>query len=749
MNTVKYLSVVPRITRDQIMEFSPAERYELGTANGISVVPKSERVKEFLRGFEMTDADKIFVLQHANDKNPIERAHVHTESFVNNHGGQQEASATQIELTSVNGQKFTRPNTVIPLPFDVKLTRPLMRLAVMAATFLQVKNKKVGIHWAYKDLQKAWKDTTVNVAGLARFQKSMMEILMKDAAFVMRLNGATSSISSDDFLLSCAAVLNRCALADYIAINQIVVYEVFRFFEMRVTNGGKIEWRRYKVRVGKEKKPYIPDSCLMDVRAMFPSISEEMMGMLEAVRIHCKVPKLLFATGVIDASHNFQEPLGTLESVIKGHQVGVSLRQGEDVGTSRLYDMQGFTGLMDDFGIRISLLTSMALGVHDHFKAQGKADADIVIDIEMHSTGDAGLLCHSLQCHMPAVNWKLRVPKAGDWVKIHRDLHKFLIEIPRSEAVYVKFSSVEFQTFPSIGDYRMKSDQEVPRHECLGYVMYIPVFGPYWWHTAEKAKIEKAESSLRESNSFIPVPVPKKPVRVLAYGSGARLRGIVTNLTSFSLIGQSKRAYVPITLKCYESESAWYKYAVESMGSKNCFWVNPYSHYSPITNLVVSSKATVIYARTTPVMAEDAYTGDVSVAVEGSEDSDDGEGWEQVGEGSGELVDFKDHFPDAPPEIMNPAEQVHAAEQKAWNSVISKAAPPVDAPREKVEKKPSRSDEKRGKPKDKKKKKKVPRHNVRQDSDEDDERESSSDEDDPPKKIDFSSLDANLATFVQ
>jgi hypothetical protein len=680
------------------MEFTPAERMELALCNGISVMPKLEKVKKFLKTFQMSEADKVFVLQHASEKNPIERAHAHAESFLNTHGGQQHATQTEIELISITGQKFKRNNTIIPLPFGLKQNRPVMRPACMLGTFLQVKNKKVLPQGNVKELQKAWRDSTVMVAGIKRLQDCGIEILMNDPAFKLKLEGGSSSMSSDDFILTIALVLLRCPIADYVALHQILVYEVFRFFQRRVTTKGVVEWRRYKIRHSSgERRPFIPDKALSTVEQMFPTLPDTLKLRLEEIRKECNVPKLYFLTGFIDASHTFQDCPGTLESAIKAFQLSGALRSGESVATSRLYDMLGFTGLCDDFGQKISLLLAMAMGVRQHFLLNKVPEHEIMIDVQLLTTGDAPLLASSLHARMPNVNWKLKIPRAGDWSKIHKDLYKFLVEYPRPGATLVKYSDNEFQTYPSLGDYREKSNQEVPRQGQSVetpqlYVMYIPIFGPYWWNTEEKSKAEALENSLRQSNSFIPVPVPPLPISVYSYGSSARFRGIVTNLPNFALVGADAKGLVTIDLKKFESEASWYKRVVASMGEKNSYWINPYPHYSPITNLVLSSRATVVYARTTPVGPEDTYAGDVVDINDDYQPSDDDEeGWEGVsaqstgedideegddgdeGDGS-EGVDESGEETGVPAHILNAAEQQFAA--KAAPVVLP---PPVDS----------------------------------------------------------------------
>lgn len=218
-----------------------------------------------------------------------------------------------------------------------------------------------------------------------------------------------------------------------------------------------------------------------------------------------------------------------------------------------------------------------------------------------------------------------------------------------------------------MGEYRSSCHQDVPRHDCKYYVLYTPIAGPYWWNTKEIADREKKEADLRASNSFIPVAVPPRPLSVYRYGSAARLKGIVTDLPAFELIGVLKGQKVSVQLTKFATEDAWYRQVILHMAEKNAFFINPYAHFSPISNLPLASKTTVIFARVSGLIMEDTFSGDPGTFVEDVHSDEDGpDGWEEVsGEDDDEEASSEDMFEDAPPRPADTA------------SVVPFAAPPA------------------------------------------------------------------------
>lgn len=624
------MSQAPRITLDQIREFTPLERMDLGTANGISNPAKMEKVIKFLENFEMTSADKVFVLQHANDSGFSEKAFTHTVSYMNSHGGNQQVLEKTVKFVSVTGEEMTRPNTVIPMPFDVPPKRPLVqRLAVIIGTFTKVSQGKVIAYCNMKELLKAWKGTTFRPAGIPILQNCFIDIAKHDAAFQLRLQ-AKSAVSEDEYLVLIPQILNRCPMNDFIAINEIVVYQLFEFFSSRVAPDGVVEYKRKTVllpaKSGEKAKrvPLIPEKNLAKLTDVFVNLTPVQASEFERIRVEIGVPTLYFIRDYIDPSHTFQDVVGTMDAVVKGFQLGNLLRGSEGIATSRLYEQLGFSGLSDDFEKRVCLTLAMTLGAHAQIRALQETP---IMDVQLSSVGEAAIMHNSLSIHLPGDKmWRLILPEAGDFPKVHPGLHSRCLGRSRVEACYVRVSSLEFQTQPTMGDYRVKCNQDLPSHGPKYFVLHTPVYGPYWWQTEKSAEMEKAELSLGSSNSFIPVSPPPKPLTVYRYGSSARLKAIVTDLPALDLIGIKDRMFTTIVLQKMVNEETWYKQILTSMADKNSYFVNPYAHFNPISNLPVASKTSVIFSRVTLVANEDYLSGDVThFQVEAEDDSDEGE----------------------------------------------------------------------------------------------------------------------------
>jgi len=637
MRVAKMMTQVPSITLDQIREFTPAERMELGTANGVSTGPiKSEKVKKFLEAHEMTHADKNFVLQHANDSGYSEKAFFHAVSYMNSHGGNQQVSQKEVVFTSVTGEEMKRPNTVIPMPFDMPLKRPLVqRLAVLAGTFTKMSGSKVVPYSNMKEIMKAWKGTVFRAAGIPLFQACVVDIVNQDKAFQIRLQGK-SAISEDEFLVFLPQIFNRCPMIDFISLNQIVIYQLFEFFVQRRAQDGRMEYKR-KTRLAsglKNGKPVrenvIPEKNLARLEDVFPILTPAQTTEFDKMRKDIGVPRLYFLRDTLDASHTFQEVVGTMDAVVKGFQLGNLLRGSEGVATSRLYEQLGFSGLADDFEKKVTLLLAMTLGAYDQLKTMDTPNP--LLDVQMTSVGEGALLFNSLSQLLPNDSWRLILPESGDFPKVHPGIHHRCLSRSRENACYIRFSPLEFQTLPSLGDYRTKCSQDIPRHNPKYYVLYTPVYGPYWWQTAESAKLEQKETSLGGSNSFIPVSPPPRPLQVYRFGSSARLKAIVTDLPAFGLVGMDRGKAKPVSLHRMLTEESWYRTILMSMAEKNSFFMNPYAHFSSLSNLPIASKTSVIFSRVNIVANEDHLSGDVDAFEQESDyDSDDGE-WQGVDE---------------------------------------------------------------------------------------------------------------------
>lgn len=643
MRVAKTMSVAPKITLDQIREFTAAERLELGSVNGTSVTPKLEKVIKFLKTFEMSSADKMFVLQHVNDSGSHEKAFTHTVSYMNSHGGNQQVNEKEVTFVSVTGEEMSRPNTVIPMPFDVPPKRPLIqRVAVAVGTFTKISQGKLIPYVNMKEALKAWKGSFFRPAGIPILQNCWIDIAMADPAFLLRLD-AKSAISADEYLVLIPQILNRCPMKDFIAMNQIVVYQLFEFFSQRVAEDGVVEYRRKMVvqqsskpNEKPKKVPLIPEKNLMTLNDVFLTLSEAQVKEFDKIRREIGVPCLYFIRDYIDPTHTFQDIVGTMDAVVKGFQLGNLLRGSEDVATSRLYEQLGFSGLSDDFEKNVCLSLALALGAHAQLKSMGETP---YLDIKLNSVGEAPIMHNSLRQHLPEdKNWRLVLPEEGDFVKVHPGLHSYCVDRSRVEACYIRVSPLEFGTLPTLGDYRVKCSQDLPGHKPKYYVLYTPVYGPYWWQTAKSAEQEKSDMSLGSSNSFIPVLPPPRPVQVYRYGSSARLKAIVTDLPALSLVGMKNRSFVAMKLEKMVTEEMWYKQVLMSMADKNGFFINPYSHFSPISNLPIASKTSVIFSRVSLVAQDEYMTGDLSQFEVDDQSDSDGEGWVRASDGEDDDV---------------------------------------------------------------------------------------------------------------
>jgi hypothetical protein len=541
----------------------------------------------------------------------IKREKKSPESILQASGGKGYYSPKTIEVVTLDGDKTIYENSPIPI-VDPVVYPHQDSLALLFSYMVRVeKGAWIGQKLQEGELVKMFEKSMIYPASWATFQEGLKALLTSDKLWVTMDETARNAVSGPNLLSFIKKFINRLEEGAWIVLNAMVANLVFRLY--LPAKQGWIEASGTKALLQKEVFLDLPKEYIKAAKACRTQWSK-----------YCPVP--LIYRGMYTPPIGLPEKLSNLTSVLARNK-RVAIATGSHSGVCHLTDMAvGHSGLPSEIQRKMDFFLGAAMSCW--------VEGFIPI-IRVATVGDVSYLCSSLQfwsgkikdgafknfeggtevhyyikltdeTMLTNVSPKLRCHVISSKGMLVERAGKMVYEDPTGDkGVIIFYDEGSYLTMKTddLTEEKivMELETKVPRDK-VPYFGYSFALGPQFFKE-DKGCQERYGNKLSARDLNVGV--------VLAYGSSAMMRGVVTNTPIKSLVGveveNKKHKLVPVTLQKMVTMTDWYK-KIESDQLLLCIrWLVPIVRYSPLSNLLVVSKKSLAIIAEDDVALDGVY----------------------------------------------------------------------------------------------------------------------------------------------